>query len=234
MNPLLTSLLASGLAATCLVACGSQSDTRVSRSGTASTPTPQPTTGSKLGSQTSKSSQTAIAAGLRTATVPTAAPQRPHIKDTYDEDDSARRAVEENDDREIEIYGRPATVPEWRAAADFARAYFRAAAAEDGATACTLLTPMLQHDLGGSYEHPSDPPYLHGKTCAEVLTKLFKHRHKLMTAETAGLEVTDVRVTPRTAFILLAFKGIRERRFMGVERYGNTWKLEALTDSQYP
>lgn len=47
---------------------------------------------------------------------------------------------------------------------------------------------------------------------------------------------TDVRISPttKTAFVLLAFKGIRERRFMGVERFGNAWKLEALMDSQYP
>jgi hypothetical protein len=171
-----------------------------------------------------------------TVTAPLQAPQRPGIHDTYDEDDIGSRKVEENDDEEIEIYGRPATAAEHRSTVAFAKSYFAAAAAEDGAAACTLLVPTLAKAIAGDYEKPSDPSYLHGKTCAQVMTKLFKHRHKLMTAEAAGLEVTDVRVsqTTKTAFILLAFKGIRERRFMGVESFGKAWKLEALMDSQYP
>ena len=169
-----------------------------------------------------------------TVTAPLKAPQRPGIDDTYDEDDRAPRRVEEKDDEEIEIYGRPATPAEHRAAVAFAKSYFAAAAAEDGARACKLLLPRLAKGIGGSYESRGDPSYLRGKTCPEVMTKLFRHRHKLMAAEAAGLEVTDVRVTTSTAFILLAFKGIVERRFMGVERFGKTWKLEALLDSQYP
>ena len=162
------------------------------------------------------------------------APQRPGIKDTYDEDDSASRKVEENDDEEIEIYGHPANAAEWRSATAFVKSYYAAAVAENGAAGCSLLVPSLAQDLGESYEKSSDPSYLHGKTCAEVMTKLFKYRHKLMLAKNAGLEVIDVRATSQTDFILLTFKGIRERRFMGVLRDGNTWKLEALTDSQYP
>jgi hypothetical protein len=162
------------------------------------------------------------------------APQRPGIRDTYDEDDTARRGVEENDDEEIEIYGHAANATEWRSATAFVKSYYAAAVAEDGAAACQLLVPSLAQGLGGSYEKSSEPTYLHGKTCAEVMTKLFKYRHKLMAAENAGFEVTDVRATSKTDFILLAFKGIRERRFMGVQREGNSWGLEALTDSQYP
>jgi hypothetical protein len=176
------------------------------------------------------------AASMHTATVPLAAPRRPGIDDTYDQDESASRRWEEGDDREIETYGRPATAVEWRQAAAFAHAYFRAAATEDGAAACTLLTPGLRASLGGGKHNTSDnPPYLRGKTCAQVMSKLFAHRHKLMVAEAAGLEVTDVRVTEITTFILLAFKGIRERRYMGVEsRNDSPPKLEALFDSQYP
>jgi hypothetical protein len=161
-------------------------------------------------------------------------PKRPGIDDTYDEDDTARRKVEDRDDEEVEHYGRAATPAEARSAAAFAKSYFATAVAENGAAACSLLSPWLSRGLGGSYEKPPNPTYLRGKTCAEVMTKLFKHRHRLMTAEAAGLQVTSVRVTAGTAFVLLAFKGIRERRFMGVERFGKTWKLEALLDSQYP
>jgi hypothetical protein len=172
---------------------------------------------------------------IPTSKAPLKAPPRPGIDDTYDEDDKAVRRVEQHDDAEIEIYGKPASPAEWQATEAFARAYFSAAAAEDGARACPMLASWLGPSLGGSYEGGKNPSYLHGKTCPEVMTKLFIHRHRLLVKEAKGLEVTDVRVTGHTAFILLAFKGIRERRFMGLEREGtNSWKLEALTDSQYP
>jgi hypothetical protein len=191
--------------------------------------------GSTTASTTSQAASDTVPTGIvPKATAPLKAPPRPGIDDTYDEDDKASRDVEEHDDEEIEIYGKPASPSEWQAAAAFAKAYFTAAAAENGAAACALLVPSLAQGMGGNYEKPSDPSYLHGKTCAEVMTKFFKHRHKLMTAEAAGFEVTDVRVTSRTAFVLLAFKGIRERRYMGVERFGKGWKLEALIDSPYP
>lgn len=177
----------------------------------------------------------ATAASMHTATAPLAAPQRPGISDTYDQDDHASRALEQGDDREIEVYGRPATAAEWRAATAFVHNYYRFAAAENGAAACSLFTPRLRESMGGGqYDKPGNPSYLRGKTCPEVMTKLFKHRHKLMSSQAAGLEVTDVRVTTRTTFILLAYKGIRERRYMGVERVGNTLQLEALIDSKYP
>ena len=212
MSKLLFVLLATGLFGVMLVACGCASTRSTSQT----------------------SSVEAESASVPKPSASLKAPQRPGIKDTYDEDDAAKRNVEENDDEEIEIYGHAANAAEWRSATAFVKSYYAAAVAENGAAACRLLVPSLAQGLGGSYEKSSEPTYLHGKTCAEVMTKLFKHRHKLMTAENAGLEVTDVRATSRTDFILLAFKGIRERRFMGVQRDGQTWQLEALTDSQYP
>jgi len=210
-----------------------------------------PACGSGKGGTTAARSTAGAAAAADTATrsaipttgtfkipkskAPLKAPARPGIDDTYDEDDTATRRLEQHDDVEIEIYGKPATPAEWQATEAFARGYFAAAVAEDGARACPMLASWLGPTLGGSYEGPKDPTYLHGKTCPEIMTKLFKHRHRLMAKEAKGLEVTDVRVTGHTAFILLAFKGIRERRFMGLEREGaNGWKLEALMDSQYP
>jgi len=190
-------------------------------------------TGCGTGKSTSSASSD-TAETIPHAKEPLKAPSRPGIDDTYDKDDTAPRSTEEGDDAEIEIYGKQATPAEWLAAVAFVKSYFAVALAENGAAACKLLTPSLASGLGGSYEKPPNPSYLRGKTCAEVMTKLFEHRHKLVAAEAAGLEVTDVRVTSRTAFILLAFKGIRERRYMGVERDGKTWKLEDVMDSKYP
>lgn len=173
---------------------------------------------------------------------------RPGVDDAYDGDDTGLRATEEKDDEEVERYVRPADAAEVQAAASFVKAYFAAALHEDGAAGCALLVPSLAAGLGKSYERPSVPSYLRGKTCAAVMTKLFASRHKLIVAEAAGVRITAVRTTEvspaelrtanvpthKTAFVLLSFRKMREPRFMGVEHYGHTFKLEALMDSPYP
>lgn len=165
-------------------------------------------------------------------------PNRPGIKDSYDGDDNATRQTEENDDEEVEHYVHRANAYEWHEAKAFVKAYYAAALKEDGAAGCALLVPSLAEKLPNAYASSPTLSYLQGKTCPEVMTKLFTHRHKLIEAEARGVEVTDVRSADvKTAFILLAFKGIRERRFMGVERIGSPngpMKLEAPQDSPYP
>jgi hypothetical protein len=161
-------------------------------------------------------------------------PDRPGIHDAYDGDDSAGREVEQGDDLEAERYGRPANAAERRLAIRFVSAYFTAASREDGAAGCALLEPALAQGLPGSYRKPGPLHYLEGASCAAVMHNLFVHRRRLISAEARGLEVTGVRTTGGTVFVLLAFRGIRERRFMGLHLQGGRLELEALLDSPYP
>lgn len=171
--------------------------------------------------------------------IPPIPSNRPGIKDSYDGDDNgSTRQTEENDDEEVENYAHPANAYEWHEAKAFVKAYYAAALKEDGAAGCALLVPSLAEKLPKAYASSPTLGYLQGKNCPEVMTKLFVHRHKLIEAEARGVVVTDVRSADiKTAFILLAFKGLRERRFMAVERIGNPngpMKLEAPQDSPYP
>jgi hypothetical protein len=158
------------------------------------------------------------------------------LNDSNDGDNvpDSKNNTENNDDREVEYYGHAANAADKGTATAFAKRYFAAAAADDGATACSLLVPNLAKAIPRSYGKAPNPTYVRGKTCAEVMSKLFNHRHRRMVAEAARLEVTSVRIAHETAFILLAFRTIPERRYMGVKREGDTWKLEALLDSEYP
>jgi hypothetical protein len=159
-----------------------------------------------------------------------------HENDHDDSDDGNIHNItgERNDDEEVLNYGHVANETETRAALEFANHYLKAAAADDGARVCSLLAPHLARSIPAGYGRPPDPVYLRGKTCAEVMTKLFKQRHRRMAFEAANYKVIGVRTVGRTAFILLSFKHTLERRYMGVERYGRSWKLEALLDSEYP
>lgn len=162
------------------------------------------------------------------------APMRPGIEDAYDGDDGAFRGTEEGDDVEVQEYGKPSDAAEIRAARAFVGAYFGAALREDGAAGCALLEPAVARDLGGSYEKPGPQHYLQGKTCPEVMRKLFVHRHRLIVAEASRVEITAVRHTPGTMFVLLAFRGVREPRMMGIAQLGSDLRLEAVQDSPYP
>jgi hypothetical protein len=172
---------------------------------------------------------------MGTGAAPLAAPKRPGIDDTYDGDDSAPRKIEEGDDVEVEAYSRPATAAEWRQATAFVHRFFQLAVAGDGATVCAKMTSTLRASLGGGKfaENPR-PSYERGKTCAEVMTKVFAHDHRELQAKLAGFEVTAVLTSDITTFVLLAFKGIRERRVMGLNKVGRSLQYEALTDSPYP
>jgi hypothetical protein len=152
---------------------------------------------------------------------------------SHDADDSLshRSSLERNDDNEVLYYGRAANARETRTATAFVKRYFAAAVAADGARVCSMFLPQL---VKGITLDRNEPAYMRGKNCTEIMTKLFEHRHRLYVTEAAGLKIAGVRVTASTAFVLLSFNGIRERRYMGVERAGGTWKLEALTDSEYP
>lgn len=218
-----------------LAACGSGKPTRsttTASGGSASTPTA--TVGPAGATAT-------VPPGIATGRfkiprpkVPVRAPRRPGIDDSYDEDEGAAPEVENHDDDEVEQFGKPATPAQWQATEALARRYFAVAAAENGAGACPLLVVSLGSTLGGSYERHSDPSYLHGKTCPAVMTNLFVHYHRLMVKKAKGLEVTAVRVQGPAADVLLAFKGIRSRGWMGLALEGRLWKLKELTDDQYP
>jgi hypothetical protein len=159
------------------------------------------------------------------------------INDADDSDDMSRTNTkgEKTDDREVDFYAHPAGPADKRAVTAFAKRFMAVAAREDGATACGLLLPSLAESLPSEFgKNKSGLSYLRATTCPGVMSKLFKHFHQQFAAEFAGLKVTGVRVAGKTAFALLAFKGLHERRYMGVERYDHGWRLEALRDSEYP
>ena len=138
---------------------------------------------------------------------------------------------EHEDDVEVTGYGHPASAKDIRTATAFAKRYFAAAAAEDGAAVCSLIVPKISRGIAVSY---GKEPHTQGRTCAEVMSKLLAYNHERMAAEAAQLAVTGMRVANRSAAVLLFFKGLGERRYLGVERTGNTWRMEDLLDSEYP
>jgi hypothetical protein len=71
---------------------------------------------------------------------------------------------------------------------------------------------------------------LRGKSCAVVLSKLFKQHHKLLGGESATLKVMTVRVEGDKALTVLSFANLPEVRQMTERREGSGWKIVTLLD----
>lgn len=186
---------------------------------------------SACGSSDTSVSSAAHVSGTSSATTTTAT-----INDSVDGDNlsGVRSNYEDNDDLEVERYGRPARANETRAATAVARRFLAAAAAGDGPTACTLIVAKLTTKIAQGMGKPPSPAYLRGNTCAEVMSKLLGHFHHRLALEASGFEVTAVRISGKVAFVLLKFNKTPERRYIPLEREGHAWKVEGLLDSEFP
>lgn len=132
-----------------------------------------------------------------------------------------------DDDAGVLDYGHAADATDHRISVALVTHYFAAAAADDGARACSLLIPFVAESV---VENEGHTPGLHGKTCAVVMSKLFKQRHAVLAMKSATLKVIGVRVEGNKALAILDFPTIPEVRQITERRDGSTWKLEDLLD----
>jgi hypothetical protein len=141
-----------------------------------------------------------------------------------DRDDDADH---NDDDAHVLYYGLAAGAADKQALTTLIRRYYAAAAAADGAKACKLLMPFIAESVAENYGHSSA---LRGKSCAVVLSKLFKQRQKVLSGENATLKFVTVRVEGGKALAVLSFSTLPEVRQISARRDGATWKMLQLLD----
>jgi hypothetical protein len=132
-----------------------------------------------------------------------------------------------DDDGKVLGYGHAADAADRRTSIGLVTRYFAAAAAEDGAKACASLVPFIAESVP---EDDGHQPGLRGKTCAVVMSKLFKVHHQLLTMKSATLRVIGVRVEGDKALAILEFPTIPEVRQITERRVGSAWRLLDLFD----
>lgn len=133
-----------------------------------------------------------------------------------------------DDDAHVLYYGRTPTATERQVLTALVTGYYAAAAAEDGARACALLIPFVAESVVEQYGHTTA---LKGKTCAAVMSKLFKAHHKLISGESASLKFYTVRVRGVKALTVLSFANLPEIRQLAERRAGSAWKVLDLLDT---
>ena len=134
-----------------------------------------------------------------------------------------------DDDRVVFEYGHAPTQAEAQTITAFVKRYYAAAAAADGRKACPMIYSIVAEAATEEYGRAPDPAALHGKTCAVVISKLFKEHHELR-AEVPTLNVTAVRVEGAKALVVMSFGTTPEPRIIALHREGHAWKVQDLLD----
>lgn len=169
------------------------------------------------------------AAGTVAATAP--AQSQPHLPiDSDNDNDNSGNSRYDGDDKPVLYFGHAPSAADGRAIAALVRRYYAAGAAGNGATACGLIHPLLAESIVEEYAHS---PSLRGKTCAAVMSKLFRQLHRELTSDVAGLELVRTRVSGDRGLALVRFGARRERRVL-VRRERGAWKMDVLLDVGVP
>lgn len=127
----------------------------------------------------------------------------------------------------ISSYGRAPSAPEADAIVTLVKRYYAAAAAENGALACSLTYYIEVETLPEQYGGPPGPRWLHGaSTCPALLTRVFEHFHSELTG---SVDALAVRVKDGRGKELVDFPGLRlPEGVVKVRREGDAWKVDGL------
>jgi hypothetical protein len=182
----------------------------------------------KGGSSVSRASTTLASGSSASGISSTSTGQNIPPRD-YDEDrDGTPNSRYDSDDYAVLTFGHEASPAERQVVTALVKSFYAAAAAEDGAKACSLIYSLLAESIPETYgEVATGPPELRGKTCAVVMTKLFKRDHQELVVHNATLKVTGVRVEAKNGFVLLDFKGVPDRHVV-LHRELGAWKIDSL------
>jgi hypothetical protein len=133
------------------------------------------------------------------------------------------------DDNHISTYGHAAAEPDKREITALITRYYAAAATDNGAEACSLIYSPIAKSVPEDYGQAPGPPAVRGKTCAVVMSKIFKHTPSQSPADFATTEVTGIRLNPNgnKGFVQLSSKTMPTGEIF-VQREGGSWRVGAL------
>jgi hypothetical protein len=151
--------------------------------------------------------------------------------DRDDDRDSSGKGRYDSDDYKIVAYGHEATPADRRAVTALVKRFYAAAAAGNGAGACSMFYTLLAESIVEGYGRVPGSPALRGNTCAVVMSKLFKQNYQELVVDNATLAMTGVRVEGKRGIGLLSFKGRPEQHIV-VHREFGTWKIDSMLDSR--
>lgn len=127
-----------------------------------------------------------------------------------------------------EPFGHPADAMDARAASALVKRYYADAARGDAAAACPLLyAPRLEAMAGEDNAHslPSSPA---GAACALVLSKLFAEQRAMLRAQDATYKPGAVRTEYNSASVQMYFGHPPAAYYIEAHRERGVWKLDMV------
>jgi hypothetical protein len=136
----------------------------------------------------------------------------------------------DSDDSQVTSYGQPASAKDKAAVTALVERYYVAARKGKGATACGLIYSLFREAIPEDYGSVGDLPYAQGKTCAVVMSKIFRHDHE---QTTGPVMVTAIRISGNRGYALLGSK-TRRAGYLDLRREHGSWKIIGLLASRLP
>jgi hypothetical protein len=137
----------------------------------------------------------------------------------------------DEDDGDLAVYGHTAGKADTRTITALVKRYYVAAAAGDGAAACSMIGSTLAETIPEDYGREPGPSYLRGgKTCQAVASLLFKHLHS---QTTGAVQVTNVLVTGSHALALFGSRTMPASD-IALKRERGVWKIDGLIGGPLP
>jgi hypothetical protein len=143
--------------------------------------------------------------------------------------DSLGRSRYDGDNDANPTFGPAADPQERQAVVALIKRYYAAAAADEGARACSMLYPLVAEAIVEEHRPGKGAPALRGSTCARVAGKVFAARHRELVADASSLRIGWVQLQARQAVTLAHFGPAREL-IVRVHRAHGGWQMNALLD----
>lgn len=142
--------------------------------------------------------------------------------DRDNDNDNASDSYYDEDDNVVLDYGQNASAADLRAIASVVTRYYRAAAAADGARACSLTNPVMVEAIARERAAAASDAH---STCAAAQTALFRLRRRQIQADQRRLRVSGARVEGARAWALLRFGAQHPPGRILVRRVGSNWTV---------
>ncbi|MGC2374847.1 MAG: hypothetical protein WA484_13320 [Solirubrobacteraceae bacterium] len=150
-----------------------------------------------------------------------------------DGDDDRPGSKRDSDNDELLTFGSAAGAADRQAIASLVTRYYAAAAAGDGARACSMLYWLVAEAIVEEHSRGKGPASLRGNTCAQVASKVFKQRHSELAQDVRALEVTQLRLRAKRGWVRLRVGPTREL-LVFVHRHNGVWQMNNLLDAGAP
>jgi hypothetical protein len=137
----------------------------------------------------------------------------------------------DGDDYAVLNFGHAATGRELRKITALVRRYYAAAVAENGAEACSMLFSVVVREVE---EGEGTAAGLHGTSCAQIMSALFKLRHRELVADVKSFKEVRVRIEPPNGRVVLRFSTAVVARELDLRLVDGVWKVRQPLDTPTP